>query len=147
MARKRERSGFVLYFDDLAVLSEVMDNASVGQLVLALSTYAQDGTEPNFTDKGLCMAFGLLRGKVDRDKEHYAEVSEARAEAARRREAERKQSSQMTEKSQTWTTGKGNGVGIGIEDGGGNGEGMPVDPRITEFERLKAKFAEEENEK
>jgi len=145
MARK-ERAGFVLYFTDLAALAEVMDDTSVGRLVLALSAYAQDGTEPQFTDTGLRMAFGLLRSKVNRDKEHYAEVTEARAKAARKREEERRQMSQTAQMSQMWTTEKGNGDGIGTGDGGGNGEGMPVDPRITEFERLKAKFAEEENE-
>ncbi len=146
MAKRKERSGFVLYFADLKALTEVMDDASIGQLVLALSAYAQDGTEPHFTDGGSRMAFELLRGKVDRDKEHYAEVAEARAEAARRREAERKQSSQIAQVPQACVTGRGYGYGEGVGIGGGYGKGMPIDPRIDELERLKSKYAEEDNQ-
>lgn len=140
---KKERAGFVLYFADLAALAEVMDDASVGRLVLALSAYAQDGTEPHFADTGLQMAFGLLRAKVDRDREHYLEISEARAAAARRRAEEKERLLQML---QMQPNGKGAGAGNGNGYGGGNGKGMSVDPRIVELERLKAKYAEEENE-
>ena len=147
MARRKERSGFVLYFDDIAALAANLDDASVGKLILALSAYAKDGTEPQLADDALKMAFSLLRLKVDRDNEHYKAVSEAYAEAAQKREAERRQSSESSQSSRIATPGTGLGIGYGTGTGGGTGQGMPVDPRITEFERLKAKFAEEENEK
>ena len=146
MARRKERSGFVLYFEDIEALAANLDEARLGKLVIALCAYAKDGTRPQLAENDLKMAFCLLRPKVDRDKEHYKAVSEAYAEAAKKREAERRQLSRL---SRTATPGPGEGPGEGPGKGWGTrtGQGMPVDPRITEFERLKAKFAEEENEK
>ena len=140
---KKERAGFVLYFDDLEALAKTMDDAKLGAFIVALSRYARESVEPTFTDDNSRMAFGLLRTKIDRDREHYAEISEKRAKAALKRVDEKEQLKQMLQM-QPYGTGTGNGNGNVKEYG--EGYGMSVDPRIVAFERMKQQIRKEHDE-
>lgn len=87
MAKKNteqaEKQGFLLYHEDLEDLSE-LDGEEFKALVLGLAQYSETGDEPDL--KGaLRTLFKMLKKKIDRQSERYAETVAKRKKAAEAR--------------------------------------------------------------
>ena len=78
-----------IYTDFLDVTAQLSDGA-MGRLFRAMLRYAQDGTEPLFRGKE-GVAWAVARQHIDREKEAYEAMVEARREAGRRSGQVRKQ--------------------------------------------------------
>lgn len=76
-----ERPGMMIYFDVLDAL-ETLSMADRGQLFTAILAYGSRGTVPNFRSTALKLAWSMLQGRLDRDKESYLKVCEQREYAA-----------------------------------------------------------------
>lgn len=66
------KPGTMIYFDVLPALDQ-LPPAAVGELLLGVLHYAQDGREPSFTDGSISFAWPFLKSAVDRDNERYEE--------------------------------------------------------------------------
>ena len=89
----KERPGFMLYFDLVDALSS-MEDTEAGALFKALMAYARYGEVQELT--GLAaFAFEVVRGRIDRDAEAYAEKCRKNAYAVYVREAQRRQEPPM----------------------------------------------------
>lgn len=70
MEKKKERQGFVIYFDIERPI-EMLDDAQLGRFFRAIIQYAHYGTAPTFEDLLLKMAWSFIESALDRDKENY----------------------------------------------------------------------------
>ena len=88
--RKESVQVFFKFYDDYAEnYLEFMTGEQVKTLMLALVDYHRDGICPEFCDPLLAMAFRVISGNIDRDKEHYLQVCEQnRLNAQRKRKKE-----------------------------------------------------------
>ena len=67
-----DRPGFMVYFDILPAVLR-LDLAQRGALFTALLDYAKTGKLPDELDALTGMAFDLIRPKLDKDAERYAD--------------------------------------------------------------------------
>lgn len=67
-----DRPGFMVYFDIRPAVLR-LDLAQRGALFTALLDYAETGTLPDKLDDLTGMAFDLIRPKLDKDAERYAD--------------------------------------------------------------------------
>ena len=79
---------FFKFYDDYAEnYLEFMSGDQVKALMLALVDYHRDGILPDFQDPLLSMAFKVISGNIDRDKDAYlARCEQNRQNALRRKE-------------------------------------------------------------
>ncbi len=83
------RPGVMLYFD-ITPLMRLLSEAQRGVLVLDILEYAENGTEPDYTDdRELAIAWTQIRPKLDRDGERYNECVMQRRYAVFSREEKR----------------------------------------------------------
>ena len=87
MARrsKETRPGFMIYFDDIQPMLDVLDNEDIGELFLAITEYARSGNEAVTDDPLLKAFFHILKPRIDADREHYDQIREARRQNAEKR--------------------------------------------------------------
>ena len=87
MARrsKETRPGFMIYFDDIQPMLDVLDNEDIGELFLAIMEYARNGNEAVPDDPLLKAFFHILKPRIDADREHYDQIREARRQNAEKR--------------------------------------------------------------
>ena len=84
--RKESVQVFFKFYDDYAEnYLEFMTGDQVKELMLALVDYHRDDIIPQFDDPLLAMAFRVISGNIDRDKEHYLQVCEQNSLNAQRR--------------------------------------------------------------
>lgn len=84
--RKESVQVFFKFYDDYAEnYLEFMTGDQVKELMLALVDYHRDDIIPQFEDPLLAMAFRVISGNMDRDKEHYLQVCEQNRLNAQRR--------------------------------------------------------------
>ena len=84
--RKESVQVFFKFYDDYADnYLEFMTGDQVKELMLALVDYHRDDIIPQFDDPLLAMAFRVISGNIDRDKEHYLQVCEQNRLNAQRR--------------------------------------------------------------
>ncbi len=79
---KDARPGILLYYEDVAPFATALTPTQLGELLLALLRYGQDGIEPDGLDKLTALAFAVLRAHVDRDGQRYTEIVLSRKYAA-----------------------------------------------------------------
>ena len=72
------KKSFIVYYDWQETLS-FFNNAEVGEIFRALFEYAEHGTQPDFSNMSLNVAFSFMKNALDRDKKAY----EARCEKNR----------------------------------------------------------------
>jgi hypothetical protein len=84
--RKESVQVFFKFYDDYADnYLEFMTGDQVKELMLALVDYHRDGIIPQFNDPLLAMAFKVISGNIDRDREKYLEMCEQNRQNALRR--------------------------------------------------------------
>lgn len=90
--REESKQVFFKFYDDYAEnYLEFMTGEQVKTLMMALVEYHRDGIVPEFDDTLLRMAFKVISGNIDRDREKYLEKCEKnRQNALARQEALRK---------------------------------------------------------
>ena len=95
MGESKQKPGVMLYFDSIRPALNRLDNEQCGSLFRAILDYAEYGV---VSDLGAMegMAFDLLRPKIDRDAEKYAESREQRQQAVYVREARRRGEEPLT---------------------------------------------------
>ena len=72
-----------LYLDNFKHLKK-MSAEDIGQLMIALMDYAEDGSLPDFSENmTLDVLFGMMSEQIDRDFEKYAQTCETRSKAAK----------------------------------------------------------------
>ena len=72
-----------LYLDNFKHLKK-MSAEDIGQLMIALMDYAEDGVMPDFSENmTLDVLFGMMSEQIDRDFEKYAQTCETRSKAAK----------------------------------------------------------------
>ena len=133
------RPGFMLYFQDIEAVRKLSD-AQFGRLVRIMAHYALTGEELSVDDPFIEMAFSMIRFKLDHDRIRYEAIREKRRDAGKMAHVG---------KSQHVPTDTANINANDNINSSVNGNINPMaspDPRITELERLKQKYAEEENE-
>lgn len=79
---KKEKQGFILYYEDVSNLERTFTPEEVGTIILWLNEYALYGVVPDSDNKSLLFAFETLRGKIDRDTEKYNEKCKKNAYSA-----------------------------------------------------------------
>lgn len=89
MCAVKERPGFMLYFELVPALS-TMDDVEAGLLFKALMAYAQYGEVRPLTGLS-AFAFQVIRPRIDKDAENYAEKCRKSAYAAYVRDTQRRQ--------------------------------------------------------
>ena len=67
-----DRKGFLIYFDTRNAW-QILTNEQRGNLLMSIMDYSEYGVIPEFSDKLLEMAWALMRPKLDRDADSYAE--------------------------------------------------------------------------
>lgn len=67
-----DRKGFLIYFDTRDAWQLLTDEQK-GLLLMSIMDYSEYGVIPEFSDKLLEMAWSLMRPKLDRDAESYAD--------------------------------------------------------------------------
>lgn len=72
------KKSFIVYYDWKETLS-FFNDAEIGEIFRALFEYAEHGTQPDFSNKSLNVAFSFMKNALDRDKKAY----EARCEKNR----------------------------------------------------------------
>lgn len=80
MAKKTGKRSFVLYHAIRKPLEKLNDEQR-GQLFLAILNYSEFGTEPDFEDSSVDIAFEFIRDALDKDTAAWEEKSQRRAEA------------------------------------------------------------------
>lgn len=95
MADGKTRPGVMIYFEAVRPALSRLDNEQCGALFRAIIDYAEYGA---VSDLGAMegMVFDLLRPKIDRDAEKYAESREQRQHAVYVREAKRRGEQPLT---------------------------------------------------
>ena len=95
MAEGKQKPGVMLYFDSIRPALNRLDDQQCGSLFRAILDYAEFGV---VSDLGAMegMVFDLLRPKIDRDAEKYAESREQRQHAVYVREAKRRGEQPLT---------------------------------------------------
>ena len=85
MARKRkERPGVMIYFEARNCIRR-LDLEDKGRLLDAILDYGEAGIDPAFseeTDLALCVAWDVLKPKIDMDAENYKDYCTSRAYAS-----------------------------------------------------------------
>lgn len=77
---------FFKFYDDYAEnYLEFMTGDQVKELMLALVEYHRYGVLPHFENPLLAMAFKIISGNIDRDKEKYLEMCEQNRQNALQR--------------------------------------------------------------
>ena len=76
------KKSFVINTDILPSI-EKLSSEDVGQLLIALLKYVDDGTLPDNLSASCDMAFSFIKSQIDRDKEKYTKVCAARSEAGK----------------------------------------------------------------
>lgn len=82
--KKRKRPGVMVYFETKHCIQR-LNLEEVGQLFLAILDYAENGITPTFSEENslsLCIAWDVVKPKIDADNERYLEVCEKRKKAA-----------------------------------------------------------------
>ena len=89
MEKGKQMPGVMLYFDSIRPALNRLDNEQCGALFRAILDYAEYGAVSDL-EPMTGMVFDLLRPKIDRDAEKYAESREQRQHAVYVREAKRR---------------------------------------------------------
>lgn len=76
------KKSFVIHTDILPSI-EKLSSEDVGQLLIALLKYVDDGTLPDNLSASCDMAFSFIKSQIDRDTEKYTKVCAARSEAGK----------------------------------------------------------------
>lgn len=79
--RNKAQPGVMIYFTIAECLNE-LSNEQSGILFKAILDYSSKDIEPQFDTPELRIAWACFKPQLDRDKEHYADVSEQRMRAA-----------------------------------------------------------------
>ena len=95
MADGRARPGVMVYFDAVRPALSRLDNEQCGASFRAILDYAEYGAVSDL-EPMTGMVFDLLRPKIDRDAEKYAESREQRQHAVYVREAKRRGEQPLT---------------------------------------------------
>ncbi len=87
MSQKKEtKQVFFKFYDDYAEdYLAFMTGDQVKDLMLALVEFHRYGTLPEFEDRMLAMAFKVISGNIERDREKYLEMCEQNRQNALRR--------------------------------------------------------------
>ena len=80
----------MIYFDMLPAM-KFLDYEQKGRLLEAILLYAENGTEPEFEDAMLGMAWYFIAPRIDKDGEVYDEKVEQKKYAVYCREAKKKE--------------------------------------------------------
>lgn len=73
--QRKERPGFVLYFDLYPAL-QLLSDSQRGRMLSAMFEYGTSGLYPDFdynTEPQLCMAWAMIQPRLDNDSEKYEE--------------------------------------------------------------------------
>ena len=95
MADGKARPGVMIYFESVRPALSRLDNEQCGALFRAIIDYAEYGAVSDL-EPMTGMVFDLLRPKIDRDAEKYAESREQRQHAVYVREAKRRGEQPLT---------------------------------------------------
>lgn len=78
-----ERISFLVYHDWIDMLKMLDDKAQAFDVLCGISDYLRTGEVKEFEDAAASMAFGFMRGQVERDSEKYEKTCKKRAEYGR----------------------------------------------------------------
>lgn len=79
----RKRTSFILLLEHVHTMEELTD-AEFGQFIRAYAAYAEDGTEPVFTDRSMRMMWKTVEAFDEMNLKKYFSTSEARSKAGKR---------------------------------------------------------------
>ena len=85
--REKKQPGVMLYFETRNCLKR-LDLEEAGRLFFAILNYAEFQTEPDFSEEddiALCVAWDIVKPKIDADSSRYKDVCQKRREAAESR--------------------------------------------------------------
>lgn len=82
--KNEHKPGVMVYFDLRESIS-MLTQSEKGDLLDAILTYGQDGQEPEFADRAMCLLWSRLRLDIQRDDDRYQEVRLRRIAAANKR--------------------------------------------------------------
>ena len=77
----------MVYFETRNCIKR-LDLEEIGRLFLAILEYAENGIPPTFSGEdeiSLCIAWDIVKPKIDADNERYLDVCEKRSKAASER--------------------------------------------------------------
>lgn len=75
----------IFHPEHVAVARGLLSDAEIGQLFLAISDYAENGTIPDSQSKAWRVCFDLMRGDIDKNAQRYAETCARNREKANKR--------------------------------------------------------------
>lgn len=84
---KGKKPGVMIYFETKHIVKH-LDLEDIGRLFLAILDYAEENKPPNFSeeeDMTLCIAWDIIKPKIDSDSERYKERCENAVNAANKR--------------------------------------------------------------
>ena len=79
-----EKKSFMIYLDNEKQVNMLTDEQA-GKLFKALFEFAKDGTETDFNDGMIAMAFSFMADSIKRDTEKYESICQKRAENIKKR--------------------------------------------------------------
>ena len=79
-----EKKSFMIYLDNEKQVNMLTDEQA-GKLFKALFEFAKDGTETDFNDGMIAMAFSFMTDSIKRDTERYESICQKRAENIKKR--------------------------------------------------------------
>ena len=79
-----EKKSFMIYLDNEKQVNMLTDEQA-GKLFKALFEFAKDGTETDFDDGMIAMAFSFMADSIKRDTEKYESICQKRAENIKKR--------------------------------------------------------------
>ena len=79
-----EKKSFMIYLDNEKQVNMLTDEQA-GKLFKALFEFAKDGTETDFNDGMIAMAFSFMTDSIKRDTEKYESICQKRAENIKKR--------------------------------------------------------------
>lgn len=77
-----KKPGIMLYFDLRNAIDD-LSRAQLGELLVAMLAYGEDGEAPDFRDDPMLkLAWSFVKPRLDLDEEHYQQVAARRKRAA-----------------------------------------------------------------
>jgi len=80
----KERKSFIFYYDWWDIF-EPMTQTQKGDLLTGIYDYVRKGTEPNYSELGMQIAFNVIRNTLNRDSEKYEKICKQRSEGIKKR--------------------------------------------------------------
>lgn len=74
-----------LLLHDFGDIFNMLTDSEAGEIIKAVFAYEKNGTEPEFTDRAMQMAFFNIRRFLDSNRENYEKVCKQRSEYAKKR--------------------------------------------------------------